>query len=52
MKQLKFFNPYLLDSFINSIKRHYKRLSENFVKIYDFKVCLIIKMCSINKAKI
>jgi len=28
----------------------YRRVSEYFVKIYDFKVCSIIKMSSINKA--
>jgi hypothetical protein len=29
----------------------YRRISESFVKIYDFKVCLIIEISSINNAK-
>jgi len=50
MRQLKVFSAYSLDSLIDSIKICYRRLSENLAKICYFKVCLIVKMSSINKA--
>jgi len=49
MRQLKFFSIYSLDSLIDATKMRYRRVSENFVKIYDFKLCLVIKMSSTYK---